>query len=217
VAGWGGGAMWVAVGGGAPPAAEAGADARLALLDLAMPALHDLPEEPAGRFRRTAQQLIREDGNVRMFDYALVHILARHLQPGRDRAAGVSEQIHSFQPLQREVELVLSALAHAGAQSPPEVEAAFRAAAARLPEAVVEAMALRPAEQIDLARVDAALQRLERSAMGVRRRFLDACAHCVAFDGQVLPAEAEALRAVAEALDCPLPPIAAATRSAVTA
>jgi hypothetical protein len=32
-----------------------------------------------GRFRSTAQRLIREDGSVRMFDYALVHILDRHL------------------------------------------------------------------------------------------------------------------------------------------
>jgi Zn-dependent protease with chaperone function len=216
VTGYGGVSLTAATEALSAAAAEAGADARLALLDLAMPALHNLPEDRAVRFRRTAQQLIQEDGDVRMFDYALVHILARHLPPGRDRATGVSEQIHSFKPLRSEVELVLSALAHAGTESPREAEAAFQGAATRLPEAV-SGIALLPADQIDLTRIDAALQRLERSAMGIRRRFLDACAHCVAFDGRVLPAEAEALRAVAEALDCPLPPIAATSNEPVTA
>jgi hypothetical protein len=188
--------------------AAAGPDARLALLDLALPALHGLPEPRATAFRRAAQRLIREDGSVRIFDYALVHILARHLPNGRTPSKDTPHHIHSLQPVRDEVQLVLSAIAYSGAESDREADAAFAAAAARLPESV-RSITLQPAETIDLVRVDRALQRLDHAAPGVRRRFVDACAHCVAFDGRVLPAEAETLRAVAEALDCPLPPLAA--------
>jgi Zn-dependent protease with chaperone function len=197
-------------------AAEAGADARLAILDLALPALQALDEDRAARFRATAQRLIREDARVRMFDYALVHILERHLPPGRDRAHDHGAWIHSFQPLRADVEVVLSATAHSGTTSIREAQAAFDAAARRLPDAALP-ISLRPADAVDMATVDRALQQLERSALGVRRRFLDACAHCVAFDGQILAEEAETLRAVAEALDCPMPPIAAGAPDPVAA
>jgi Zn-dependent protease with chaperone function len=195
---------------------EAGEGARLALLDLALPALRTLPAPRAGAFRRTAQRLIREDGAVLMFEYALVHILARHLPPGRDRAAALADPIHSFVPLRDEVGLVLGALAHVGADTIRAAEAAFRAGVDRLPEAL-QGITLRPPSGLDLPRVDAALRRLERASTGVRRRLLDACAHCAAFDGLILPEEAEALRAVAEALDCPLPPLAAGLPERVVA
>jgi Zn-dependent protease with chaperone function len=191
----------------AAPIAEAGADARLALLDLALPSLRDLAEDDAAHFRRTAQRLIQADDEVEMFEYALVHILARHLPPGRDRAAGIVEEIHSFRPVRDEVAVVLGALARSGAESDRDAEAAFRAAVERLPDAAHD-LALPPAAALDLAAVDAALRKLERTALGVRRRLVDALAHCVAFDGRILPGEAEGLRAVAEALDCPLPPVA---------
>jgi Zn-dependent protease with chaperone function len=196
--------------------ARVGAEARLGLLDLALPTLHHLPEPRAVAFRRTVQRLIREDNQVRMFDYALVHILARHLRPGRGRDAAPGEHFHSFQPLREDVEVVLSVVAHSGATAAREAEAAFGGAADRLPP-TAHPLALRQPECLDLPRVDRALQRLERASLGVRRRLVDAAAHCVAFDGRVLPEEAETLRAVAEALECPLPPVSAAFPEAVPA
>ncbi|HEY8965319.1 MAG TPA: TerB family tellurite resistance protein, partial [Candidatus Methylacidiphilales bacterium] len=58
----------------------------------------------------------------------------------------------------------------------------------------------------DLARIDAALDRLDQASPPLKRRILDACAAVVAADGQVLEWEAELLRAIADALDCPVPP-----------
>jgi Zn-dependent protease with chaperone function len=193
-----------------------GPDARLALLDLALPVLRTLPVAQATPFRRTAQRLIRADGKVRMFDYAVVHILDRHLASGRKPARDRSARIHSFARIREEVEIILSAVARSGASAEREAEAAFRASADRLPAAVGE-LALRPEPAVDVVRVDRALRHLEEATLGIRRRLVDACAHAVAFDGQVLGDEAEALRAIAEALDCPLPPIGAGARSPVAA
>jgi Zn-dependent protease with chaperone function len=216
IAGHGGDAMVQSTVVLASAVAEVGPDARLPLLDLALPALHALSEPRAVGFRRTAQWLIRADGRVRMFDYALVHMLARHLHPEGPARTGIAKQIHSFHPLRDDVQLVLSAVAHSGARSLREAEAAFEAAAERLP-AAARPLTLQPPDTIDLPRMDRAIQRLERAALGIRRRFVDACAHCVAFDGQVLADEAETLRAVAEALDCPLPPITADSPARVPA
>ena len=47
----------------------------------------------------------------------------------------------------------------------------------------------------------------------MKRNVLLACAQAVAADGQVLDREAELLRAIAEALDCPIPPFVEALDS----
>src|SRR5204862_7949196 len=60
-----------------------------------------------------------------------------------------------------------------------------------------------------LSQVDAALNRLVMCAPGVKRRIVDACAHCVAADGMIRIEEGEMLRLVTAMLDCPLPPFLA--------
>ncbi|MCX6891870.1 MAG: peptidase M48, partial [Verrucomicrobia bacterium] len=57
-----------------------------------------------------------------------------------------------------------------------------------------------------LAHVNSALDRLAETVPSVRRNILLACAQAAATDGKVLCREAELLRAIAEALDCPMPP-----------
>jgi hypothetical protein len=54
--------------------------------------------------------------------------------------------------------------------------------------------------------VDAALDRLAQAVPSVKKNVLLACAQTVAADGKVLEREAELLRAIAETLDCPIPP-----------
>jgi hypothetical protein len=61
-----------------------------------------------------------------------------------------------------------------------------------------------------LAEVTAALERLSQLAPHEKERFLAACAEVVAGDGNVRLVEHELLRAVAAALDCPMPPSIAA-------
>ena len=54
--------------------------------------------------------------------------------------------------------------------------------------------------------MDAALTKLAAYHEPLRRNVLLACGKTVAADGQVTDREAELLRAIADALDCPLPP-----------
>ena len=71
------------------------------------------------------------------------------------------------------------------------------------PEGAVQ---LLTGEDRSLARVDEALDQLAQAATTVKRNVLLACAQTVAADGQVLCREAELLRAIADTLDCPMPP-----------
>lgn len=180
--------------------------ARLPLIDIALPALRRLPRDRSIALQEAVRRLILADGTVRMFDYTLVHILARQLAGPEKQSAKPAETVRSFRPILVDVEAVLSAIAHSGAASEAEAHAAFTAGAARLP-AGSEALRLQDPGVAGLGRIDEALRRIEHGSFDVRRQVLDACAHTVAYDGRVRTAEAELLRAVSEVLDCPMPPV----------
>ena len=61
--------------------------------------------------------------------------------------------------------------------------------------------------------MDEALQQMESASALIKREVLRACAACVASDRKVTAEESELIRAVADAFDCPIPPLSA-TRAA---
>jgi uncharacterized tellurite resistance protein B-like protein len=66
---------------------------------------------------------------------------------------------------------------------------------------------LRLSAQCTLNTLESALSNIRETGPSVRRAILQACAEVVAADGVVHPAEGELLRAVADALECPMPPL----------
>ena len=61
-------------------------------------------------------------------------------------------------------------------------------------------------EECNLPQVDAALDRLTQLTPPLKKQVLNACGQAVAADGLVQEQEAELLRAIADMLDCPVPP-----------
>ena len=57
-----------------------------------------------------------------------------------------------------------------------------------------------------MATFDAALDHLAAAAPDVKRTVLTACGAAVMHDGEVNDPEMELLRAIADTLDCPIPP-----------
>ncbi|HUF30155.1 MAG TPA: M48 family metalloprotease, partial [Gemmatimonadaceae bacterium] len=187
-----------------------GPAARLPLLDLLLPALRGgemSPDQTRGVYA-TAEAMVAADGRMDMFELALLHVLRRQLaigERGRD-AASAGDSVHSFAPLHREVETVLSALTWSGAHNEREATPAFGAGIAALP-ALAGSLTLRPRGTVTIEEVDDALGRLRTAAPRLRGRILEACVHTVAHDASIDREEAELLRAVAEALDIPVPPM----------
>jgi tellurite resistance protein len=69
-----------------------------------------------------------------------------------------------------------------------------------------ESVILLGGEDCNLSRIDKALDNLAEASAQIRAVVLDACAHTVASDGVLQAREAELLRAIADTLDCPIPP-----------
>ena len=83
---------------------------------------------------------------------------------------------------------------------------AFAAGARQLPDLGGQ-LTLLPAERCGPDPLDAGLAKLAATAAPLRRQLLQAATAAIAADGRVTLAEGELLRAVADALDCPLPPL----------
>jgi uncharacterized tellurite resistance protein B-like protein len=65
---------------------------------------------------------------------------------------------------------------------------------------------LLPEAECELEQMDAALNRLCQAVPQIKKNVLNACAQTVAADGVIQEMEAELLRAIADTLDCPMPP-----------
>lgn len=172
---------------------------RLTLLDLAMPALKQLGAEQAAGLCAVIARLIRADGQVELLEWTLLRIVERNLAPSRR----LSGHFHLLEVLD-DAQVLLSFLAHAGTVPTDQAQAALAKAASELPYTVLN---LLPATQCDLKALEAALKRLNQLQPLQKPRLLKAMARCIEHDGRIEVAEAELLRAVADLLDCPMPPL----------
>ncbi len=86
------------------------------------------------------------------------------------------------------------------------MQAAFEQGAQGLNSAAEVGLNFVPEDQCELAQVDSALNRLTQAAPQLKKTLLNACARTVAAGGVIQESEAELLRAIADTLDCPLPP-----------
>jgi ABC-type transporter Mla subunit MlaD len=102
--------------------------------------------------------------------------------------------------------VLLSAMAYAGQEDPAQAEAAFARGAQTLSRIAKSEIPFLPKIDCDLPRLDAALARLALAVPQIKKNVLNACAETVAADGLIQLPEAELLRAVADSLDCPIPP-----------
>jgi len=186
----------------APVAATLTAELRLPLLSIALPALRALPPADSEVFLQTVRSLIKEDDEVTLFEFAVLKALGRHMAGAH--ASG--PQITSFNSVAPEFSLILSTLSRVGADTPEEAVAAFRVASARVPM-LQGSISLFDAENCTLEAVGKALDRLANGSPAIRKVLLAAACEAAASDGTIELAEAELLRAIADSLDCPVPPI----------
>jgi len=182
-------------------------EARLPLVLLSLPSLHDLPAAELSRLLDTLDELVHADGRVTTFEFALQKVLSHHLALGKAPHAP-GDEIYSFQAVERELALVLSCLARSAADDEAGAAQAFAAGANQLRLLEGRLALLSPAE-CSFERLDAALDRLAQGSLPIKQRLLTAGAHVITADGAVRVSEVELLRAFASALDCPMPALAA--------
>jgi Zn-dependent protease with chaperone function len=200
-----------------PAYASLATEARLPLAQLAVPALRQLAPSERVAFAATCQALIEADRQLSYFEFAVQKVVLGHLRVAEAPSANPI-QLYSFNAVVAEIAVLLSALAWAGAMQGPEqadgtvaadpaaAAAAFRDGAAQL-KLIEPRLALLAPDACDFSRVDAALDRLAGASFPIKQRLLLACACTVSHDQQIRAEEGELLRAFADALGCPMPPL----------
>lgn len=173
---------------------------RLPLLDLAIPTLGELSDEARNQVVGTADKLIEADGRISVFEYVLRRLLHSTLQAsGQDAVKTVS-----LKTLKTDTETLLALLARAGAHDMAHTTAAFHAAT-RIAPLDGPWSADRADRRISIKELDRILAHLAGAKPSFRRKLVEAAATAVTHDGRVTATEAELLRAVCQALDCPAP------------
>lgn len=189
-----------------PETQSVNVQSKIPLVDLALPALRQLSPAQFHEFRAAVRVLVESDEQIDLFEYMLQKIVLRHLEPNFLPAAKTVTQFYDLRPMVADCGVLLSAVAYAGQADSAQAKAAFAHGAEPLSRMAKSEVPFLPKVDCDLPRLDAALARLALAVPQIKKNVLNACAETVAADGIIQVHEAELLRAIADSLDCPIPP-----------
>ncbi len=178
--------------------------ARLPAIDMALPALRSLSLSQYEAFVANVQALIDADQRIDLFEWMMQRILLAHLEPSFRALRTARIRYSSLRNLVPECSVTLSILSYVGGRDDAERREIFARGAGTLRGIDVE---LLPEERCGLRELDQALGKLAKAAGRAKEEILVASATCIAADGEVNVAEAEILRAIADTLGCPMPPL----------
>ena len=172
---------------------------RVPLLDLASPALSKLSLTQGATLRNAVEQLVMADGAVTRFEW----IAAVLIDAALDRGGSAEHRpTASIQSVGGAVASLLAVTVNAGHGATEEGLDVLRSACASLGLAP-------PAQQpsVTLKQLNAAVHDLRTLRFAERGRLLQAAVEAVEHDGKTTVAEAEMVRAIAEMLAVPMPPV----------
>ncbi len=187
---------------------ELSPEQRLPLAQLALPALRQMPSVRVMPFLATLRELVRVEGQVSMFSFALQKLVTRALSLGGNPSREGGVQVATVEEVLPEISIVLSALARTASNEDMNERAAFAAGVSKIKDAGPRLTFLNAAD-CGFDALDAALDKLAGASGLVKQCVVAAAAHVVGADNQILVAEAELLRAITAALDIPMPLLAA--------
>ncbi len=180
----------------------------IALLDLSIPVLRRLTPQEYQNFTAVLDALVAADEQLDLFEFALQSVIRRHLDRFFRKTPPPAIRFRAFPQLLPEVETLLNAVSGVGARTPEQATAALAAGKKILADhGVYMELQPRPAA---LDAVANALQKFDAATPLLKKQLLMACATVAAEDGQVSSEEAEMLRAIADNIGCPMPPMAVA-------
>ena len=174
---------------------------RLALLDLASPALQHLPAARRDDLVHLAQRLVELDGVVSPYEATLAAALESRLSTSKSAHADTKGAL-----------AMLALLARAGHEDEAAAAAAWDQGVAKLAAGGFSMPSPQPlfAESRTSAGVVTAAHapRLASMDAPLRRLLITTLAEVAAHDGRIHPDELQLLRYAATVLDCPMPPLA---------
>ncbi len=185
-------------------AGERSSAEKIALIDMAMPTLRSLSSDEYRRFNQVVEALIESDRRIDLFEYTLSRMIRRHLARHFERTGPTPMKFRSLRALVPDIRVLLSTLARVGSRSEEEAAQALRHGAQVL-HLTGEQAELLPADQCTLRDVDAALSRYDAATPTLKKSLMLSCAATVMADDRVTDREVELIRAIGDAVDCPVP------------
>jgi Zn-dependent protease with chaperone function len=186
-------------------AAERSSAEKIALVDMAMPTLRSLSVDEYARFRQVVDALMQSDRRIDLFEYTLSRMIQRHLARSFEGAGPTPLRFRSLRVLLPDARVLLATLARVGSRTEEEAERAFRHGVRTLQLKGTAAVIL-PSGDCTLTSVDRSLQRYDAATPALKQGLMLACAATVMADDKVTDREAELIRAIGDAVDCPVPP-----------
>ena len=178
---------------------------KIALVDMALPTLRNLSTAEYQRFREAVDALMQSDRRIDLFEYTLSRMIQRHLARHFEGAGPAPLRFRSLRALLPDTRVLLATMARVGSRTEQEAGRAFRHGEQAL-QLGGEAGSILPTAECTLAAVDRALNRYDAAAPALKQGLMLACAATVMADDKVTDLEAELIRAIGDALDCPVPP-----------
>lgn len=172
-------------------------------LELAMPALRKLDPAEIRQLISEVTKLVRADGRVSLFEFALITFLQRHLGEGAMRSVPV--RYRSYRKVGSSLRQLFGLIARAGSDRSEEADRLYQNAIAGFFNAG-EPPGPRP-EKVTLRQLKAALEQLNQLSPMLKPAIIDACGQCVLGDQKVTVGEYDLLRLIVDQLDCPMPPL----------
>jgi Zn-dependent protease with chaperone function len=181
----------------------------LLLIELALPALKQLPQKARDAFLAEVNRVVEADRKVTLSEFVQATLLRQHLREGAGKP--IPTQFRKVEEVADDAHAVLSLIAHASQGDTAAAHAKGRAILG------VDLPAPLAVAELSVPRLAEALERLRHLQPFQKPRVLKACVETAAADGQFRLAEMELVRAVAATLDCPLPPVIGALDPATLA
>ena len=174
----------------------------LPVVDLSLPVLKTMNKKDKKDFVDAMDGLVKLDRRVTMFEFMLLVICKQHLDEGSDKIDSVA--CHSFKPVLEDIRLLISLMVQVSRQTSDKIDGVFKRA---MKTFVIDDIEMIPVKECNFDMLGKSLIRLNGLSPLLKKSLITVCADCVIDDGVIMPSEGELLRAVAESLDCPMPPL----------
>ncbi|MDW7772595.1 MAG: M48 family metallopeptidase [Desulfobulbaceae bacterium] len=180
------------------------AEFRLPLLDMSLPALRRLSQSQYELFRKNLALLIEADGKLTLFEWTLHKLVNHHLASAFGDRSGASFPKTTLRKSGRACSVLLSFLVYATRHEGLNDRQVFEAAARELEDPGIELLGR---EKLSFGWLDKAIDELSGLDPTEKEKLVKSCAAGVLADRKIAPIEAELLRAIADTLNCPMPPL----------
>ena len=178
---------------------------RLPLMDIAIPSLKNLSFKQYEAFSDNVKYLVEADKRISLFEYAIQRMIACRLDPLFRGKKPPKVKYHTFDQVKVECRELFSLFAWQGNKDADAAGKAFSHGMEQFDSKTTSSVLSR--EQCSLRLLDKTLETLSGASFKLKKQILNASVQCISYDKMITPLEVEMIRAVADSLDCPIPPI----------